>query len=302
MLPATRAFEPGFLHRLDGLILGTRRARTRRVGQRIVGRHQGGGIEPENFREYTPGDDLRYLDWNAYARLDDLTIRTFRAERQLEITLMVDASASMGAPADDDKLNLALTLGASLAFIAMSENDQVRFAAFAGRRGGSRLETTPFRSRRETYVAFRPFVAGLKAEGETRLSTAAGELIQDRRVPGIVIVISDFLVGAGDYEEALGNLLAVGHEVKVLHVMGDRESTGNYPPGNYRVRDCESGELRDVSFGPNAADACRRRAADHAASLSTFCTRRGIMYAPAFGASHLDEIMAREFPRLGVIS
>jgi uncharacterized protein (DUF58 family) len=299
---ATRAFEPEFLQKLDGLMLGTRRARTRRFGRRTVGRHQGGGIEPENFREYTHGDDLRFLDWNAFARLDDLTIRTFRAERQLEITIMVDASASMAMPADDDKLGLALTLGGGLAFIAMSENDQVRFAAFAGRRGGARIETTPFRSRRETYVAFRPFVTGLKAGGETRIATAAGALIEDRRVPGTVIVISDFLVGTGDYEEALGNLLGVGHEVKVLHVMGDRESTGNYPPGNYRVRDCETGELRDVSFGPSAADACRRRAAEHAASLSGFCTRRGITYAPAFGASHLDEIIERELPRLGVFS
>jgi uncharacterized protein (DUF58 family) len=298
---ATRAFEPEFLQRLDGLMIGTRRARTQRVGRRTVGRHQGGGIEPENFREYAHGDDLRFLDWNAFARLDDLTIRTFRAERQLEITLMVDASASMAVPADDHKLELAMTLASGLAFIGMSENDLVRIAAFAGRRGGSRLETTPFRSRRETYVDFRSFVTGLKAGGETRISDATGDLIQNRRLPGMVIVISDFLVGAGDYEEALGNLLGAGHEVKVLHVMGDRESTGNYPPGNYRVRDSETGELRDVVFGPSSAEACRRRAVEHAAGLSGFCNRRGITYAQAFGVSHLDEIMTREFPRLGVI-
>ena len=53
-----RAFEPEFLHKLDGLVLGTRRARTHRAGQRIIGRHQGGGIEPENFREYSPGDEI----------------------------------------------------------------------------------------------------------------------------------------------------------------------------------------------------------------------------------------------------
>lgn len=297
-----RAFEPEFLRKLDGLVLGTRRARAHRAGRRIVGRHQGSGIEPENFREYSPGDDLRFLDWNAFARLDDLTIRTFRAERQLEITIMVDASASMAAPAGDDKLGLALTLGAGLAYVGMYENDPVRIAAFAARHGGARLEITPFRRRRETYVEFRPFVAGVKPRGETRLSAAAGELIQERRAPGIVVVISDFLVSPSDYEEALSKLLAAGHEVKALHVMGDRESTGDYPPGSYRVRDCETGELRDVTFGPRAAEACRRRAAEHAERLRGFCARRGIMYAPAFGASRIDEIMAREFPRLGVIA
>ena len=93
-----RAFEPEFLRRLDGLVLGVQRARTVRDGQRTLGRVQGLGIEPESFKEYTEGDDLRFLDWNAFARLDDLTIRTFRAERQVEVTILVDASASMGLP------------------------------------------------------------------------------------------------------------------------------------------------------------------------------------------------------------
>ena len=96
-----RAFEPGFLRRLDGLVLGVQRSRTVREGRRLLGRVQGLGIEPESFKEYTEGDDLRFLDWNAFARLDDLTIRTFRAEREIEVTILVDASASMGLPRDN---------------------------------------------------------------------------------------------------------------------------------------------------------------------------------------------------------
>lgn len=297
-----RAFEPDFLKRLDGLVLGTKRARTARAGRRIVGRVQGTGIEPENFREYTEGDDLRFLDWNAFARLDDLTIRTYRADRQVEITMLLDASASMVVPGGDDKLGLALLLGASLAYIGMSENDPVRLCAFAAHRGAARLEITPFRRRRESYLDFRPFVLGLKSGGETRLSGAIGQLMLARRPAGIVIVISDFLVPVGDYEEGLGRLLAAGNEVKVVHVLGDREMNGSYPPGSYRVRDCETGELRDVSFGAQEVEACRRRVETHVARLREFCSRRGIVYAPAFGASHLDDIMTREFPRLGVIA
>ncbi|MGZ6228045.1 MAG: DUF58 domain-containing protein, partial [Candidatus Binataceae bacterium] len=60
-----RAFEPGFLRRLDGLVLGVQRSRTVREGRRMLGRVQGLGIEPESFKEYTEGDDLRFLDWNA---------------------------------------------------------------------------------------------------------------------------------------------------------------------------------------------------------------------------------------------
>ena len=101
---ANRAFDPGFLERLDALMLSTKRARTVRAGRRTVGRILGSGLEPENFREYSTGDDLRFLDWNAFARLDDLTIRTFRAERQVELTVLIDASASMGVPQADEEL------------------------------------------------------------------------------------------------------------------------------------------------------------------------------------------------------
>src|SRR2546421_7732815 len=136
---AARAFESEFLEHLDELVLGTRRARTVRAGRRSVGRILGAGIEPENFRDYAAGDDLRFLDWNAFARLDDLTIRTYRAERQVELTIIIDASASMGVPESDDKLGLARVLGAALAYIGMGENDSVRLAAFGGGRRAPRL-------------------------------------------------------------------------------------------------------------------------------------------------------------------
>jgi hypothetical protein len=299
---AARAFDPEFLQRLDALALGTKRARTVRAGRRSVGRVLGSGIEPENFREYSAGDDLRFLDWNVFARLDDLTIRTFRAERQIELTIIIDASASMGVPESDDKLGLAVVLGASLAYIGMGENDLVRIGAFSGSRRGLRFEITRFHQRRESFFGFRPFVIGLRCEGEARLSAAIAEFLRTPQHAGIVVLVSDFLMSPVDYEDGLAQLVAARHEVKALHVMGDGECAGDYPPGAYRVRDCETGELREVTFGAREAELCRRRVEEHAARLRSFCDRRRILYARAFGASNLDLIMTREFPRMGVIA
>jgi uncharacterized protein (DUF58 family) len=297
-----RAFEPDFLRRLDGLVLGVQRARTVREGRRALGRVQGLGIEPESFKEYTEGDDLRFLDWNAFARLDDLTIRTFRAEREIEVTILVDASASMGLPREDDKLGMALGLAASLAYVAMASNDAVRLGAFTTSRGGAaRVETTPLHRRRETYPAFRPFVTAVRCGGDTRMAEAVGRLLLERRRAGTVIVISDFLVSAGEYEQTLRRLLGARHEVKVVHVLGDRESTGTYPPGHYRVRDSETGELCEVTLGASAGEACRRRVERLSADLGAFCAANGIVYAQAFGASHFNDVVMREFPRLGVV-
>ena len=296
-----RAFEPEFLRRLDRLVLGVRRARTVRAGQRTIGRVQGLGIEPENFKEYAEGDDLRFLDWNAFARLDDLLLRTYRAERQVEITVLLDASASMAIPERDDKFGLARALAATFAYIGMAENDAVRIASFGARRDAVRLQTTPFYRRREQYQAFKPFLSELKCTGATRLSSAVSELLLQRRPAGVVVLISDFLVNQTDFEEAMLHLIGTRQEIKLVHVMGEMESEGSYPPGLYRVRDCESGELREVVFGPDLAEACRNRVAAISERIHEFCMGHAIVYAQAFGARHLDAILERELPVMGVI-
>lgn len=296
-----RAFEPEFLRRLDRLVLGVRRARTRRIGQRTIGRVQGLGIEPENFKQYTEGDDLRFLDWNSYARLDDLLIRTYRAERQVEITVLLDASASMRLPERDDKFGLARALAACFAYIGMSENDAVRIAAFSSRRGVAALQATPFYRRREQYAEFRGFLAGLKCEGPARLSAGVAELLAHRRSPGVVILLSDFLVSHSDFEQAMLHLIGARHEVMLAHVMGEMESEGSYPPGLYRVRDAETGEIREVAFGPELAQACRKKVAALAERVRQFCLGHASVYTQAFGARNLEAILQRELPKMGLI-
>jgi hypothetical protein len=165
-----------------------------------------------------------------------------------------------------------------------------------------RLLNTPFHQRRESFFAFRPFVSALSSVGAAGLSAATAEFQRAPNRAGIVIVISDFLMTPFDYENALAQLVAARHEVKAIHVMGERECGGVYPPGAYRVRDCETGELREVTFGADESERCRRRVEEHAARLSSFCDHRGILYSRAFGACNLDAIMSREFPRLGVIA
>jgi len=296
-----RAFEPEYLRKLDRLVLGIKRARTVRTGQRTLGRVQGLGIEPENFKEYAAGDDLRFLDWNAFARLDELMLRTYRADRQVEVTALVDASASMGLPEHDDKLGLALAIGASLAYIGMADNDAVRIASFSMHRGTMKLEATPFHRRRESYLNFKPFVTSVRAGGDTRFGAAVDEFLLQRRPAGTLVVISDFLVNEIDLEDALKRLAAARHDVKVVHVMGEQESTAAYPPGLYRVRDAETGEVRETVLGPTAAAALRRNVEKIAGRIRQICATHAISYAEAFGASNLESFMEREMPLMGIV-
>src|SRR5690242_54837 len=122
-----RVLTPGFLGKLDRLHLSVRRSLSTRPGNTPMPRGaQGSGIEIESYKSYDPGDDLRHLDWNAYGRLDQLLIKTYRAEREAPLHVFVDTSASMGAPGGDNKFGFGLGLAASLAYVSLCNNDPVR--------------------------------------------------------------------------------------------------------------------------------------------------------------------------------
>jgi uncharacterized protein (DUF58 family) len=296
-----RAFEPDFLRRLDRLVLGVRRARMQRSGERRLGRMRGTSIELKDYKAYAEGDDLRMLDWNALARLDDLLIRNTREERQIEVSVLVDASASMAVPQEDDKFGLAMALAAALAYVAMTCHDAARLAAFSARRGGVQLMSSTAQSRRELYPDFLSFVRSINCRGRVQLHDGVAKFMLDRHPRGVLILVSDFLVPTSDYQRALEGLLAGGHEVKVVHVMGDSEVSGSYSGGFYRVRDSESGEVREVTLNGQTLEAYRRRVASLAEALHQYCNRRAIAYVAAFGARNLDSIITGEFPKLGLI-
>lgn len=296
-----RAFDPEFLRQLDTLALGIRRAMPLRRGQRSVGRAQGTGIELESFREYVEGDDLRFLDWNSMARLDDLLTKSYRVEREIEVNILIDGSASMGQPVEDDKFGFAMALASALAYIALGENDPVRLLCFSGARSHRPLETTRFFRRRESYLELRPFVNDSRCGGAPALDAAVTSLLEQQRTPGQAIVISDFLVPVPQYRRALSELQAGRFEVKVLQVVGQREVTMDFPLGSWRLRDAESGEIREVAFTRDSIANCRDRFERMRLELRGYCADNGINYAQALGTERLEHIITRELPRLGLV-
>jgi hypothetical protein len=89
--------------------------------------------------------------------------------------------------------------------------------------------------------------------------------------------------------------------VKVIHVMGEQESTASYPMGLYRIRDAETGEVRDTVLGPATVTAIRRKIEMIVTRIRQICTTHSIAYAQAFGAGNLESFMERELPLLGIV-
>ncbi len=124
----TRAerFDERFLRKLESLAILTRRSRISfgQIRAERRSRRVGAGIEFADHRDYVPGDDLRYLDWNLYGRMERLLVRLFEEDEDLSIYVLFDASASMGV-GTPPKLDLAMQVGAALGYVGLANLDRV---------------------------------------------------------------------------------------------------------------------------------------------------------------------------------
>src|SRR5579864_5951084 len=154
-------FGSDFLKKLEYLSLISRRVfRGSILAQRRT-MQLGGGIEFADHREYTPGDDFRYLDWNVYARHDELLLKRFQEEEDLHVYIFLDASRSMafGTP---PKFDFARQVGAALAYIALADLDRVAIVAFAN----DILADFPLTRGKGRILSLLKFLEGLPPSGE----------------------------------------------------------------------------------------------------------------------------------------
>ncbi len=293
------ATSPGFLRTLDRLQFTARHSVGRHPGSMpVAAATQLSGLEVAAHKPYAPGDDLRHIDWNALARLDQRVIKTFRAEREAPLHLLLDASASMGIPAADAKLALAAALSLALAYIALRAGHPVRIAVLGGESGG---RLAPFVRHVSRLPELQAFLAPLSGAGPTRLAEGVDAYLRATRVPGTAIVLSDFLVEPAGWQAALDQLRGRDYDVAALRLIGPGERDATALPRRVRLRDAESGRERDFDL----TDTDRRRYADAVAAhldlLRHWCARRAVSCAIVDTALELRETLVRTLPRAGLL-
>src|SRR5687767_1513882 len=129
-----RLFPPEFLARLDRLEVRARRAASGMSYGRGKSASSGGGVEFVDIREYSPGDDLRAVDWNLYARLEKRLTRVFRQEREHDVHVLLDVSKSMVEP-DAKKFERAMQIAAAIAYVGLARMGRVALWPSAGAGG-----------------------------------------------------------------------------------------------------------------------------------------------------------------------
>src|ERR1700687_5917380 len=272
---------PPFLRKLDQLVLTVRRSLSTRPGNTPMPRgSQGSGIELESYKAYGVGDDLRHLDWNAYGRLDQLLIKTFRAEREAPLQVFVDLSGSMAVAASDHKCAFALSLAASLAYVSLRNSDSVRVVG-VGAALPDRFVASPFVRHRHGIERIRDFLVRLRSHVETALPAGVAAALREQRSPGVAIVLSDFLMDPFAYESALGDLVARRFTVAAIRVIGpgERDPARLFRRGH--LIDAETGGRRFITVGADNQARYRRALDEHVERLRMFCSRGAITFSVA---------------------
>lgn len=291
--PSTLTFDEGFLKKLEYLYVVSRKVFTGAMRAERRSKKVGSGVEFADHRNYTAGDDLRYLDWSVYGRLDKLLLRLFEEEEDLHIYLLLDASASMGM---NGKLTYASTVAAALAYVGLAKLDRVSIVPFGG---GTRERMPPSRGKGNIFKVFN-FLKSVQPEGPTDLERALESFVHATKRRGIAVVISDFYDPRG-YEEALNLLRYHRFEPTVLQVWNAREARPELK-GDVAIVDVETGEEREVTVTERALEAFRREHEAFCAQLSAFCNARGVGYFRADTIVPFDELVLRIFRAGGFLS
>jgi len=265
-------FDEAFLRRLEQLELASRRLTAGRMKGERRSVRRGQSIEFADYRNYTAGDDLRQLDWNAYARLEKLFVKLFVEEEDVTVHLLVDASRSMdyGEP---NKLDAARRAAAALGYLGLASMDRVS-VAFLG--DGQATGLRPMRGKRRAFELFR-FLSEPRAERLTGLAAAARAYAGRMRGSGPLVLISD-LMDPG-YLDALRDLAGTRCQLSVLHLLAPDELEPEVPP-DARLVDNETGHGVEVSGDDDLVERYRARLAEWQEEISGFVSRRGGAYVP----------------------
>jgi uncharacterized protein (DUF58 family) len=240
--------DPSFTRELEALRRRLSvRARSGGGGERVA-RRRGSSAEFLEHRPYAPGDDLRRVDWLAFARTGEPVLKLFRAEEDVVVRLVVDASASLdfGQPT---KLSVAKRLAAAIGYMALASSERAQVVV-AG--DGLVRVNEPLRGRGTLARLLREIDVAGSERGTDLASAIDGTVLRAPR-PGMLVVLSDFL-DSGPFEAALGRAAAAGHDVAMMQVLSPEELD---PPweGDLALEDAETHEVLDVTLDDQAREA-----------------------------------------------
>lgn len=286
--------DPQFMAKLDQLALVSRKIFTGKMrGERITKR-RGESVEFADYRSYVVGDDLRFLDWNVYARLEQLFMKLFLQEEDLHVSVLLDMSKSMdwGQP---NKWLYIRRVAAAIAYIGLINFDRVSLYGYAN---GLQSVLTGVRGRRLMFKVVE-FLTSLECGGPNHLAAAGKQFAIRHPQPGIVLILSDFFEKAG-YEEGLRYLLGRHYDLHVVQILSPEE-IDPLLAGDLRLVDVEDDDVAEVTVSRALINRYKANLRGYCEELKNYCTRRGISYLFTSTETPFDQIVLSYFRQRGLL-
>lgn len=264
-------FDEAFLKEIEKLYIISKKVFAGRLRAEHRTKKLGTGVEFAEHRDYTPGDDFRYIDWNIYGRMDKLFLRLFEEEEDLHVYILLDVSNSMtlGNPA---KFYYAMQLGAALGYIALSNLDRVGVVPFAD---GVLGRLPPTRGVGRIFKIFE-FLKQTQVGGDTRLESSMRTFIHQNPRRGVAVLISDFYDPSG-YMEAINTLRYNKYETYVVQIY-DMQEVQPQLMGDLHLVDCETGDAREVTVSPKLLADYAKEHERYCKEIERFCTERAVPF------------------------
>ena len=263
--------DPAFMRKLEQLQIVSRKIFAGKFKGERLSKRKGQSAEFADYKNYTIGDDLRFLDWSIYARLDKLFIKLFREEEDLDVTVLVDCSTSMdwGEP---NKFWYGRRLAAAMSYIALGNFDRVNLYGLSD---NIKASATGLRGRSQLHRVLS-FLQDLSALGRSDLGEACRRFAVQHRRKGVVIIISDFY-DKGGYEEPIRYLLASGADIYAMQILSPWELQPELA-GDLKLIDVEDGDAAEVTVTSALLASYKKTLNTFCQSLHDYCTARGITY------------------------
>jgi uncharacterized protein (DUF58 family) len=286
--------DPTFMARLDQLDLVSRKILAGKMKGVRRSTRRGQSVEFADFRNYVVGDDLRFIDWNIYARLDKLFLKLFMEEEDLALYVLVDTSRSMdyGQP---HKLLYAKQVAAALGYIGLVNYNRVNVVAMADR---VVAETGPLRGRRRVSQMI-DFVSKLQPEGPSHFAEACKRFALANRQKGICLVVSDFF-DKGGYENGLRYVAGGKYDLFCVQTLSPQEIEPDLQ-GDLKLRDMEDDDTAEVSITQPLIKQYKANLNAYCLSLKEYITRRGGTYLFSSTAVGFDTLVLNYLRERGLV-
>jgi uncharacterized protein (DUF58 family) len=286
--------DPSFMARLDQLDLISRKILAGKMKGERRSKRRGQSVEFADYRNYVIGDDLRFIDWNVYARLDRLFLKLFLEEEDLALYVLIDMSKSVDYGNPSKSLYIK-QVAAALGYIGLVNYNRVVIAAMAD---NIVAETGALRGRRRV-AQMIDFISKLEPAGPSHFANACKRFALSHRQKGVRVVLSDFY-DKGGYENGLRYVAGGKYDLFCVQTLSPQEIEPDLQ-GDLKLRDMEDDDTAEVSITQPLIKQYKANLNAYCLSLKDYITRRGGTYLFTSTAVPFDTLVLNYMRERGLL-